>query len=169
MNKFEEEFEIREILPGEYTEAARIEQVCFPDGDAVPKDAMIEKAEAAPELFLVAADKESGCLAGFLNGLATDEKHLRDEFYTDASLHDPEGKNVVLLGLDVLPQYRGRHIATELMRTYARRERARGRKALILTCLEDRVDMYIRMGFEDAGPSLSSWGGGAYREMTLRL
>ena len=169
MREFDEGFEIREILPGEYMEAARIEQVCFPDGDAVPEDAMIEKAEAAPELFLVAADKKRGCLAGFLNGLATDEAHLRDGFYTDASLHDPKGENVVLLGLDVLPRYRGRHIATELMRAYARRERARGRKALILTCLKDRVDMYIRMGFEESGPSLSSWGGGTYREMVLRL
>ena len=31
-------------------------------------------------------------------------------FFTDADLYDPEGRNVMLLGLDVLPEYRGRDL-----------------------------------------------------------
>ena len=34
----------------------------------------------APELFLVAIDKDTGEIAGFLNGVATDEEIFRDEF-----------------------------------------------------------------------------------------
>ena len=67
---------------------------------------MIERIAAAPELFLVAIDKETGKIAGFLNGIATDEYYFRDEFFTDASLHNPGGRNIMLLGLDVLPEYR---------------------------------------------------------------
>ena len=37
-------------------------------------------------------------------GLATDEEIFRDEIFMDASLHNPEGKTVMLLGLDVLPE-----------------------------------------------------------------
>ena len=55
-------------------------------------------------------------MAGFLNGLATDDEILKDEFFTDASLHNPEGKNVMLLGLDVLPEYRSQGLARELVR-----------------------------------------------------
>ena len=55
----------------------------------------------------MAVDKENGRLAGFLNGIATDEWSFRDEFFSDASLHRPAGKNIMLLGLAVLPQYRG--------------------------------------------------------------
>ena len=38
---------------------------------------------------------------------ATDEEKFRDEFFTDIDLCDENGKNVMLLGLDVLPEYRG--------------------------------------------------------------
>ena len=50
-------------------------------------------------LFLVAIDKSTGKLAGFLNGVATDEEKFRDEFFTDIDLCDENGKNVMLLGL----------------------------------------------------------------------
>ena len=66
-------------------------------------------------------DKENGKMAGFLNGLATDDEILKDEFFTDASLHNPEGKNVMLLGLDVLPEYRSQGLARELVRREEKR------------------------------------------------
>ena len=67
---------------------------------------MCDRVRDISELFLVAVDKGNGKIAGFLNGLATDEPKLRDEFFTDAGLRDPNGKNIMLLGLDVLPEYR---------------------------------------------------------------
>jgi hypothetical protein len=67
---------------------------------------MKERVAKAPELFLVAVDRATGKLAGFLNGLSMDECTFRDEFFTDANLYNPAGKNVMLLGLDVLPEYR---------------------------------------------------------------
>jgi hypothetical protein len=53
---------------------------------------MKERVKTAPELFLVAIDRSTGKMAGFLNGLATDETIFRDEFFTDASLYNPKGK-----------------------------------------------------------------------------
>ena len=91
--------------------------------------------EHAPELFLVAVDKETGTIAGFLNGLATDEEAFRDEFFTDITVHNPEGKNIFLLGLDVRPEYRRQGLAREIMNQYVKREQANGRKMLKLTCL----------------------------------
>ena len=41
---------------------------------------------------MVAVDKETGKVAGFLNGVATDEAVFRDEICTDSTLHNPEGK-----------------------------------------------------------------------------
>lgn len=46
----------------------------------------------APELFMVAIEKSTGEIAGFLNGVATDEEIFRDEFFTDISQHKPNGK-----------------------------------------------------------------------------
>jgi len=54
----------------------------------------------------------------------------------DASLHESEGKCVMLLGLDVLPEYRKQGLGRELVFTYCRREQENGRKMLVLTCHE---------------------------------
>ena len=159
----------REIRAEEAGQAIRIEQICFPPNEAASPESIRERIAVAPEMFLVAVDRETGELAGFLNGLATREERFRDEFFTDSGLHDPEGGTVMLLGLDVLPAYRGRGIARELVAEYARRERARGRRRLVLTCLEAKVGMYRKFGFRDLGISASVWGGEEWHDMDLLL
>lgn len=118
-----QKFEFRNIRPEETDQAVMIEQICFPPNEACSEAHMRERIEKAPELFLVAEEKESGKIAGFLNGLSTNEETFRDEFFTDADLYEPEGKNVMLLGLDVLPEYRGQGLARELVGQYRMRER----------------------------------------------
>lgn len=162
-------FAFRNILPEEADQAAFIEKVCFPPNEACSEAMMKERAIRVPELFLVAVDKETGRLAGFLNGLATNEHSFRDEFFTSAELHDPEGSNVMLLGLDVLPEYRGQGLAREIMSRYLRREGERGRELVILTCLESKVKMYEKMGFRNNGIAESSWGGEQWFEMSYML
>lgn len=164
-----EYFEFRNILPGEEEQAAEIERICFPPNEACTPPMMRKRIAAAPELFLTAVDRRTGRIAGFLNGLATDEKRFRDEFFTDAELHDPDGKNIMLLGLDVLPEYRGRGLAREIVARYQKREKDRGREALLLTCLESKVKMYEKMGFKNDGVADSSWGGEQWYEMSCVL
>lgn len=161
-----QKFEFRNIRPEETDQAVMIEQICFPPNEACSEAHMRERIEKAPELFLVAEEKESGKIAGFLNGLSTNEETFRDEFFTDADLYEPEGKNVMLLGLDVLPEYCGQGLARELVGQYRMRERKNGREVLILTCLQAKVEMYKRMGFCDRGIANSSWGGEQWHEMS---
>jgi ribosomal protein S18 acetylase RimI-like enzyme len=163
------EFEFRAIRPQEEERAVEIEQICFPPHEACSEQHMKERMAAAPNLFLVAVEKETGNLAGFLNGLSTDETSFRDEFFTDASLYDPKGKTVMLLGLDVLPEYRMKGLGRALVSQYVKRERANGRKLLLLTCLEAKVDMYRKMGFTDHGIANSTWGEEEWHEMGYTL
>lgn len=87
-----EKYEFRNIRPEEADQAVSIEQDCFPPHEACSERHMKERITKAPELFLVAVDRKTGKLAGFLNGLSTDENSFRDEFFTDAELYNPEGK-----------------------------------------------------------------------------
>lgn len=164
-----ERFLFRNILPQEADQAARIEEICFPPNEACSEKMMRERVAKAPELFLVAIDRQSGRIAGFLNGLSTNEGVFRDEFFIDAELYDPNGKNVMLLGLDVLPEYRGQGLAREIVLRYLRREHERGRESVILTCLDSKVKMYEGMGFVDRGIAQSSWGGEQWHEMCREL
>lgn len=169
LDDIHERFAFREIERNEAEEAAEIEKICFPPNEACLREHMIERVCMAPELFLVAIDKKSGRMAGFLNGIAVSEYEFRDEFFTDASLHDPKGKNIMLLGLDVLPEYRKQGLARELVWSYCRREQERGRRMLVLTCLENKVKMYNKLGFRDLGLSKSNWGGERWHEMDITL
>ena len=77
----------------------------------------------------MAEDREKGKLAGYLTGLTTDEEcFFRINSSADADLSTPNGKNNMLLGLGVLPEYRGQGLARELMRRYLAREQAKGKK-----------------------------------------
>lgn len=169
MENLYERFELRTIHPEEAEAAAEIEAICFPPNEACSREMMLQRVELASDLFLVAVDRESGKLVGFLNGLATNETSFRDEFFTDARLHDPEGKNIMLCGLDVLPACRRQGLARELVSCYCRREQERDRQRLILTCLASKVGMYEKMGFRDLGEADSTWGGEKWHEMDCLL
>ncbi len=164
-----ERFEFRNIEQTETEQAAAIEQICFPPNEACSERSMTERIVKAKELFLVAIDKETGKIAGFLNGIATDESRFRDEFFTDVSLHNPEGRNIMLLGLDVLPQYRRQGLGRELVYQYLQRERKKCRQEVFLTCLDSKVEMYKKFGFTDRGIANSSWGGEEWHEMSCTL
>lgn len=166
---FLERFEFRNIKREETAQAAEIEQICFPPNEACSAKNMRDRVTRAPELFLVAIDKETGKIAGFLNGLATDESVFRDEFFTDASLYNPKGENIMLLGLDVLPDYRGQGLARALVLKYLQREQENGRNIVLLTCLKSKVEMYEKFGFQDNGAANSTWGGEEWHEMSYTL
>lgn len=164
-----EQFIFRNIRPEETEQAVSIEHICFPPHEACSAKAMTERIAAAPELFLVAVDEKTGKIAGFFNGVATDETAFRDEFFTDIGLHRADGKYVMMLGLDVLPEYRGQGLAREIVNRYIERERGRGREHLILTCLDNKVEMYKKMGFIDHGIADSTWGNEEWHEMCYEL
>lgn len=164
-----ERFEFRTIKDSEIEQAVTIEQVCFPPNEACSEDHMRERIKVASDLFLVAIDKDNGQIAGFLNGIATNEYMFRDDFFTDASLHQVDGKNIMLLGLDVLPEYRKQGLAHEIVYRYLRRESDRDRKMVTLTCLKNKMNFYQKMGFTDRGISSSTWGDEEWHEMTYVL
>ena len=75
----------------------------------------------------------------------------------------------MLLGLDVLPEYRGQGLARMLVEKYIERERAKGRETLVLTCLDEKVEMYKKMGFTDQGVANSTWGNEEWHEMRYEI
>ncbi len=157
-------YRFRVIRREETEQAIAIEAICFPPNEACKREHMIPRIAAAADFFWVAEDGTTGRIAGFINGIGTNENAFRDEFFTDASLHDPEGANVMILGLDVLPEYRGQGLAGALVRGYAERNRG---KRLVLTCHRQLVPMYEKFGFRDLGESASVWGGERWHEMDL--
>ena len=130
-----EKYEFRNIRPEEVDQAVRMEQICFPPNEACSEKHMRERILQVSEFFLVAVDKETGKIAGFLSGNATDEEVFRDEF----------------------------------LYQYLKREKENGREKVFLTCLDNKVEMYTKMGYKDLGISDSSWGGEEWHDMLYTL
>ena len=162
-------FIFRNVLPQETDQVVTIEEICFPPHEACTREMMEDRVRSVPDLFLVAVDSQTGKIAGFLTGIATNEEDFQDIFFEDAMLHQPDGANVMVLGLNVLPEYRGIGLAREIMEQYIEREKANGRKALILTCLDEKIAMYEHMGYRDLGISASVWGQEQWHEMIYDL
>ena len=139
-----ERFEFRTIREDEADQTAQVEAACFPPGEACTLEHMKDR-------------------------IATNEVDLKDEFFTDASNHDPKGKNIMICGVCVLPKFQKQGLARELVFEYSRREWERGRERLILTCKKEKVKMYRKFGFRDLGESGSSWGGKSWNQMELIL
>ena len=137
-------FIFRNIKQNETDQVNTIEQICYPPNEACSEKSMVERIRAAEELYLEAED-------------------------TDAGLHDPQGKNIMLLGLDVLPEYQRQGLGRELVNRYLERERKNGRQVVFLTCLQQKVKMYEKFGFTDRGMANSTWGGEEWHEMSYTL
>ncbi|MEE1314547.1 MAG: GNAT family N-acetyltransferase [Faecalimonas sp.] len=162
-------YEFRSVFQEEVEQTVDIEQICFPPHEACSPKMMRDRVALASDFFLVAVDRETGKIAGFLNGIATNEEKFRDEFFVDANLHNPDGRMVMILGLNVLPEYRMQGLAREIMTRYLQREKERGRKRAILTCLDEKIAMYEKMGYQKLGLSASVWGGEVWYDMSYEL
>lgn len=166
IGKFER-YEFRTIRPDEAERAAEVEAICFPPSEACTLPIMRERVAAAGDCFLVAVDKESNQIIGFINGLCTNDSTLKDEIFLDTSLHDPHGANMMICGVDVLPEYRMQGLAREMMRRFLIMQKEMGRKRVVLTCVPGKVRMYASFGFSDNGVSESTWGGERWHEMEV--
>ena len=162
-------YRFRQILPEEGTQAGEMDRICFPPEEAKPMEIMCRFVEKIPEQFLVAVDRGTGKVAGFLCGISSDEARFKDEFFTDLSLNDPAAQTVYLLGLDILPEYRGQGLARELMKLYGIWSQVKGKHRMVLTAHEEKVGLYEKLGFTDLGISDSTWGGGSWHEMVKPL
>lgn len=149
------------------SDIVRVEAVCFPEAEAAGEAAFADRLSVFRKHFWVL--EEDGRIAGFINGMVTDERTIRDEMYENARLHREKGAYQSVFGLDVLPGYRRRGLGGELMRTLIKAAGEDGRKGCILTCKERLIPYYEGFGYRCLGKSESTHGGAAWFDMILEL
>jgi len=142
-----------------------IEAVCFPPAEAAAKADFAKRLAVYPEHFWLL--EQDGKVVSFVNGMVTDEPHLRDEMYANAGLHDPNGAWQMIFGVNTLPEYRCQGLAEQVLRRVIADARAQGRCGLVLTCKDALVHYYAKLGFADEGISESTHGGVVWHEMRL--
>ncbi|KNY28671.1 GNAT family N-acetyltransferase [Pseudobacteroides cellulosolvens] len=146
---------------------ANIEAKCFPVSEAASKSRIADRMNVFPNHFYVADD--NGEMVGFVNGLVSDERTISDEMFDNAMLHNEKGKYQMIFGLAVLAEYRGKGIAGKLMSAIIYAAKEEGRKGVVLTCKDDLIPFYEKLGFRSKGVSKSAHGGAVWYDMELIL
>ena len=157
---------IRTAVLADLPAVTAVEAACFPAAEAATEADFAKRLAVYPNHFWLMEDN-NGSLVSFVNGLVTDEPHLRDEMYADAELHNESGAWQMIFGVNTLPAYRRQGLAEQVLRQVIEDAKAQGRKGCVLTCKEKLLHYYGKLGFVNEGVSQSTHGGVVWYEMRL--
>ena len=157
---------IRTAVPADLPAVTAVEAACFPAAEAATEADFAKRLAVYPNHFWLMED-DNGTLVSFVNGLVTDEPHLRDEMYADAGFHNENGAWQMIFGVNTLPSYRRLGLAEQVLRQVIDDAKAQGRKGCVLTCKDKLLHYYGKLGFENEGVSQSTHGGVVWYEMRL--
>lgn len=159
--------EIRMATLKDLDQVAAVEAACFPPAEAASKEEFEKRLSVYPDHFWVL--EEDGKIIGFINGMVTDEKTIRDEMFENASLHNENGAWQAIFGVNTLPEYRCRGYAAKIMERVIADAKARGRRGCILTCKDKLLHYYEKFGYQSMGISESVHGGAVWYDMYLEF
>ena len=159
--------EIRTATMADLEAVAAVERSCFPAAEAATAEQFAERLKYYGEHFWLLFLE--GELVSFVDGFVTDDKDLTDEMYERAELHNKNGAWQMIFGVNTVPEHRKKGYAELLLRRAIDDARKQGRKGLVLTCKQELVHYYARLGFVDEGVSASVHGNVVWYQMRLRF
>ncbi|QJB58135.1 GNAT family N-acetyltransferase [Pseudodesulfovibrio sp. zrk46] len=158
---------IRMVDPDDLTACHTIEVRSFPPSEAAWTSSLENRINYYPEGFLVA--ECNGEIVGQVNSGSTSKDDISDEEFKQLIGHDPDGQNIVIFSLSVLPEYRKTGVGSKLLSSFIDNAREMGKSKVLLICKDDLIPYYSKYGFQNAGPSASTHGGATWHEMVLPL
>ncbi len=144
-----------------------IETVSFPAGMAAGYKAFRYRLNNYPQWFYKAEFRRK--TIGLIDGCSSERKYITDDLYQINGDFNECGDNLLIFGLAVHPDYRGRGAAHKLMRHILYAAKADRKKRASLTCRENLIGFYESFGFKNHGVSNSVIGGVQYYDMEINL
>lgn len=161
------DYTIRMVEPEDLTACHTIEVRSFPPCEAAWTTSLEQRIELYPEGFLVA--EHEGRIVGQVNSGSTSKNDISDEAFKQLIGHDPEGENIVIFSLSVLPEYRSQGVGGKLLSNFITHARNMDKSKVLLLCKEELLGYYGSFGFKDCGISNSNHGNAIWHMMELAL
>lgn len=158
---------IRQATLQDLNRVHQIENDCFPKAEVASYEALKDRILTFKDGFLIG--EIDGEIIGFVNGAATNEKTIEDDFFKDMSHHRQKGKTLAVFGLDVHPAHQHKGYARALLNEFISYAKESHREKVILTCKEHLLHYYESFGFINDGISESEHGGATWYDMTLKI
>lgn len=162
------QYNIRNAQWQDLDKLAQIEAACFPAAEAATKETLAQHLQIYSKHFWV-LELYDGTIVGFIDGFVTNQAAITDEMFEQPRLHDEAAAYQAVFGLNVLPDYRGRHYGIALMNALIANARMAGRKGCILTCKENMISYYRKFGYQNQGLSQSKHGSAVWYDMLLEF
>ena len=165
--EYGEEWQLKRGDLADLSAVAKVEKVCFPPLEAATEESFRERLKFYGNHFLLLYKGDQ--LISFVDGFCTKEENLTDLMYEDVSLHDEKGSWQMIFGVNTIPSYRRKGIATKMLTEFIRMAKEEGREGLVLTCKKEKIPFYARLGFSLEGLSESVHGNVEWYQMRLRF
>lgn len=161
------QLKIREVHLDDLDRCFDIESVSYAGDEAASREKIHTRIETYPQGFIVI--EIDGEVVGFINSGATHKVELSDEEFKELVGHDPSGPYIVIMSVVVHPDFQGRGLAGQLLKTFIEKMRAMNKQEIHLICQSELIGLYSKYGFQLLGESGSDHGGLSWYEMSLGL
>ncbi|GAB2025743.1 GNAT family N-acetyltransferase [Lactovum odontotermitis] len=146
-----------------------VERSSFPASEAMSEQTFRDKIRLIPDTFLV-AHTENGAVAGICLGPTIKTRYIDDRLFIETQANSRQDTVQTVLSLAVLPKYRSRQLASDLLQNFIERAQAKENlKIISLTCIDSLIPFYEAKGFVNEGLSASQLGGETWYNMVLNL
>ena len=162
-----EGYRIRQANIHDLDEIAKLEQLCFSEKEAASKATFFERLEVYPNHFWL-LEKEAQIIS-MINGIVTNHKNLNDEMYHNPKLHNEKGQWQMIFGVETHPLYQKMGYATLLLKRVIEETKRQNRAGLVLTCKEQLILFYEKVGFKNEGISKSEHGNLTWYQMRMEF
>jgi ribosomal protein S18 acetylase RimI-like enzyme len=158
---------IRNVTEQDLDACFLVEKRCFLPAEAASREKIERRIRLFPQGFLVA--ELDNRIIGFINGAATHQEEIAAAEFKDMIGHEAGGRNMVAFALAVVPEFRRKGIARQLMSSFIDVASQLKKEKVMLICKSNLIDYYESFGFIYAGESASTHGGSRWHEMVLPL
>ncbi|MDN4527111.1 GNAT family N-acetyltransferase [Fictibacillus fluitans] len=154
---------LRNVQPGDLEGLAVIENEGFSKDEAATREVFIERIQVISDTFIVA--EQDGKILGYINGPVIPHPYITDDLFKEIQENPKTGGYQSILGVAVSRQARNQGIATLLMEKMEELVHENERKGITLTCKQELVSFYEKLGFVSHGISESKHGGVSWYNM----
>lgn len=148
---------LRNVQPTDLEQLLFIENEGFPIEEAATKEAFVERIQLILDTFIVAEKDEE--ILGYINGPVINQIYITDDLFETIKKNPKRGGYQSILGLAVSKQARSQGIAKILMEKMEELVEENDREGITLTCKQELVSFYEKLGFVSEGLSESKHGG----------
>ena len=154
---------LRNVQSSDLDQLLVIENEGFSKEEAATKEAFVKRIQLIADTFIV-AEKE-GEILGYSNGPVIAVPYITDDLFEEIKENPKRGGYQSILGVAVSKQARNQGIAKMLIEKMEELLEENEREGITLTCKEELVSFYEKLGFGNHGLSESQHGGGSWYNM----